>query len=250
MKQVLLLLVMLSVTLGAVHAQEITVVTEEWGPYNYTEDGKVVGISTEIVQATLARAGIDAEIRIYPWARAYTMALEKENVLIFSIYRSRERESLFKWIGPISLPTDYYLFKLTTRTDLIIHSLEDAKKYTIGVMRDDQAHQFLLKQGFNEEEHLDIVSREELNIRKLIGGRIDFLPSAELSLADRMKKLNLPFSKVEKTFLLYGGEAKSYMAFSQQTSDELVDRVRAAFEELNAEGIIETTVEKYLKKDQ
>ncbi len=250
MKQVLLLLVMLSGALGAVHAQEITVVTEEWEPYNYSEDGKVVGISAEIVKATLARVGIDAKIGVYPWARAYHMALNRKNVLIFTIYRSKERESLFKWIGPINPPTNYYLFKLATRTDLTIHSLDDAKKHSIGVVRNDHAHQFLLSRGFNEKEHLDVVPKEEFNILKLVNGRIDLLPSAELSLAGRMKKLDLPFGKVEKSLLLLGGKAKSYMAFSRQTSDELVDRVRTAFEALKADGVMETTVEKYLKKNQ
>lgn len=60
-----------------VHAEgpELEMVTEEWPPYNYTGNGKITGISTRVVTETLHRAGIRFRITVYPWKRAYTMAL-------------------------------------------------------------------------------------------------------------------------------------------------------------------------------
>ncbi len=229
------------------HTQKITVVTEEWGPYNYTENGVVTGISTEIIQATLNLAGIKAHIEIVPWARAYNRALKKENILIYSIYRSEEREALFHWIGPINAPTNYYLYKLKSRNDISLDSIPDARKYITGVMNNDNAHQHLKKHGFKEVTHLDVVHDEILNIKKLLAGRIDLIPSAELSLSYRMHKHNLPYHELEKALVIYGNEARSYMAFNKNTSTEIVQRVQKAFDTLKADGIVQKTTDKYLK---
>lgn len=44
------------------------------------------------------------EIRIYPWSRAYVTALEEENSAAFMTVRSKKRENLFKWVGPLASP--------------------------------------------------------------------------------------------------------------------------------------------------
>ena len=68
---------------AASQAQPIRAVTETT-PYTYLEGGKVVGSATEVVELTLQRAGLkDYSVHLYPWARAYDMAL-KEPVCSFS----------------------------------------------------------------------------------------------------------------------------------------------------------------------
>jgi polar amino acid transport system substrate-binding protein len=209
----------------------------------------VKGIATEIVQATLAQANLAATIHVYPWARAYNIALKQENVLIYSIRRSPEREALFKWIGPIFYQ-NIYLVKLKDRTDLVLTSLEDAKRYRLGVMNQDTTHQFLLSQGFEEGVNLDVTPSETLNIKKLFAGRIDLLVQNDISLAIRMQELELPLNQVAKALPLFDKDQGLFMAFSKQTSDELVNRVRKAFEQIQAEGIIDAILAKHLNSCQ
>jgi len=45
-----------------VYGQSIQVVTEEFPPYNYKENGKITGISTEVVQAILKKADINLKV--------------------------------------------------------------------------------------------------------------------------------------------------------------------------------------------
>ena len=92
------LLIAMSVLLVAmfVEAEEIKIVTTEFPPYNYEENGKITGLSTKVVRAVLKELGMNSEIKSYPWARAYEMALKQENVLIYSILRISEKENLFK----------------------------------------------------------------------------------------------------------------------------------------------------------
>ncbi len=137
--------------------QTITVVTEEYPPYNFTENGVIKGCSTEIVQEVLKRAGIPYSLTSYPWARTYNTALNTPNVLIYSIGRSEKREKLFKWIDVVA-PYDIHLYKLKKRTDLTVTGLDDAKKYRIGAVRDDVRAQFLEKNGFEQVLHLPDLS--------------------------------------------------------------------------------------------
>jgi polar amino acid transport system substrate-binding protein len=248
MKQMICALLILGLITGVVGAQEITVVTEEFPPFSYTENGEITGASTEIVRATLAKAGIQANIRVYPWARAYWMASEQKNVLIYTLARTPEREELFKWIGPIVPPIRAALFKLKKRTDIVLTSLDDAKQYDIGVVKNDGGHQILLQYGFEDKKNLFPVTKGEQNIQKLLAERIDLFFSDSLFVMMKTKELGLPVEQIEEVFLAM--EVENYMAFSEQTSDELVERVRTAFEQLKADGTVEAIIDTYFKPSE
>ena len=127
-------------------AEQITIVTEHWPPFQFAEDkGILGGVGTEIVREILKETEVNSKIEVYPWVRAYNMALKEKNVLIFSITRSKQRETLFKWVGAIYSVEDY-LWALKDRSEISIHSLNDAKQYLVGVPRGDLQHQYLKKQ--------------------------------------------------------------------------------------------------------
>ena len=130
----------------------------------------------------------------------------------------------------------------------MLTSLEDAKNYKIGVLNQDSSHLRLLSRGFSQEKNLDLANTEEANVKKLMGGRVDLIVQNDISLAERMKSLGLPFSKLEKLLPLYKEEQHFCMAFGQKTPDKRVNQVRDAFEQLKAEGMPGKTFEKYLKK--
>lgn len=224
-------------------AQEISVVTEEWPPFNYTENGKVIGLSTEVVEAVFAHAQIPVKITVYPWARAYNLALEDANVAIYTIGRTPERESLFHWIGPITPRAKEALYKLKTRSDIVIATIEDLKQYHIGVIRQEIVHQILSAQGFEDGTQVQAVPTQEQNIKKLFAGRIDLLGSLDLVLAVEMKKAGLTMNELAEAFVLT--EGPGYLAFSKATPIEVVERVRAAFEYVNAQGLIKQVTDKY-----
>ena len=73
--------------LSAIHAsfaQKITVVTEEYPPYNFLDsDKKIFKMSTEVVEEVLKRAKLDYQLAIYPWASAYKIAQDTHNVIIY-----------------------------------------------------------------------------------------------------------------------------------------------------------------------
>lgn len=80
----------------AIQSTDLLVVTENLPPYNYKEGIAVKGVATEVVQALLKEVGLQADIHVLSWVRAYLKALEQPNVLIFSLVRTPEREEHFR----------------------------------------------------------------------------------------------------------------------------------------------------------
>src|SRR5690606_32928683 len=125
--------------------------------------------------------------KVYPWARAYTLAKSSRNTLIFSIARSADREKLFQWVGPLA-PYQVYLYKLRSRTDIDIDDVQQAKLYQVGGEYQDIKQLYLKSEGFREDWNIELERTVELNLRKLFAGRIDLLPMSETSLPYVLRK--------------------------------------------------------------
>lgn len=238
------LVVLLAIFLAAsAGSQTLTVVTEEYPPYNYQgSDKKITGMATEVVTEILKRTKINYKLGIYPWARAYQVAQDAPNVLIYSIGRNDQRENLFKWVGVIA-PYDVYLYRLKSRPEVKVDQMTDVKRYRIGAVRDDVRAQYLEKAGVP----LDLVIEDSANAKKLASQRIDLFPIDELALVALYKREGLDPASVVKVFKLEALSAGLYMAFSKQTPDEMVRKCKAALAEIKRDGTFDRIRDKYLK---
>jgi polar amino acid transport system substrate-binding protein len=96
-------LIFLLFGVGGVHGQALSLaqleyLTEDYPPYNYLQEGRLVGPSVEIVEAATLLAGSPvtrAQIKVQPWSRAYRDALRGPNRVLFATTRTRDRESQF-----------------------------------------------------------------------------------------------------------------------------------------------------------
>ncbi len=214
-------------------AERIQVVTED-GAFAYLRQGKVTGPATEVVQATLARAGLDDyRVGLYPWARAYDMALREPNVLIYLLARTAEREPLFHWVGEI-LRIDHHLYRLPTRIDIEVHALDQAKPYRIGVPREDVRYRYLQDKGFAK---LVVSASSVDSIRLLLNGQVDLVPLSERAVGMYCAEAGLGGGCLQPVLTL-NAATRLYMAYSRQTGEDVVLRTRAAFEHLQAEGVV------------
>ena len=183
-------------------------------------------------RATLQRAGLnDYQVSLYPWARAYDMALREPGVLIYLIARTSEREALFRWVGEI-MRIDYHFYKLRERDDIRVPDLEAAKAYRIGVMRDDVRHQYLQANGFSK---IVVSAHNSDNFKRLVNGQVDLVPMPEHDMLALCAEAGVDPATVEKVFSPHTS-TQLYMAYSRQTDDDTVLRTQAAFEHLQAEG--------------
>ena len=239
MKTLILVLMASCLALSAARAQPIHAVTEMTA-YSFLNQGKVVGSATEVVELSLKQAGLtDYQFSLYPWARSYDMALKEPNVLIYLIARTPAREQLFKWAGEI-MKIQYHLYRLKGR-DLVVRNLQDAKNFTIGVLRDDVRHQFLKEKGFTRL----VVSGQQSDLfKQLLNGQIDLIPLAEDDAASLCKEYKINCEGLDKVFTLDVLSTGLYMAYSNLTPDTLVERTKVAFEKLKASGAIKNIMEK------
>jgi polar amino acid transport system substrate-binding protein len=227
---------------ASLFSEKIKVVTEEMGPYNYSENEKVMGFSTEIVREVLKRADIDYEISIRSWEESYEVALNDSNVMIYSIGRTALREPLFKWVGIVA-KFEVYFGKLKSRTEVKINSLEDAKKYKIGVVKDDLRHQFLLKEGFRNQ--LVLVDNDGDNIENLFKRKIDAFPADKLVAYHTAHKKGYAFKDIEKAFFIPDVSLDLYIAFGKKSSDVIVEKCMKALSGIKRDGTYKKIKSKY-----
>lgn len=218
----------------SVQAETMHVVTED-SSYSWLQDGKVAGPASEIVEKTLVNAGLkDYHMALYPWARAYDMARLEPNVVIYPMIRNAERETQFHWVGELE-PVIQVFFKLRERKDITVGTLQDAKKFTIGVVRDDARQQYLESQHFSKM----VVSANNLdNLRKLLSGQVALVPMPEREARDQCRDLNVSFDLLENVYTINDLSQSLYVALSLKTPPDTVQRVTQAFAQLKADGTV------------
>jgi ABC-type amino acid transport substrate-binding protein len=211
---------------------ELTILTENLPPLNYIENDVLVGPSVEIVKEIQRRVGSHEPIQVYPWARAYKMALEEENVVLFGTTHTKVRDNLFKWVGPLATKRDILVAK--KGSGIKINSLEDAKSVKrIGTLRDDTRERLLKSQGFT---NLEPVSDEQLNAQKLVLGRIDLWAYKKPGLSTVCELAGVDHNELEEVYHLR--KINVSIAFSKQTDDSIVKAWKKAFEDMLADGTI------------
>ena len=240
MKKILLLIVSLCF-FGAQSpaAEQLTILTENLPPLNYVENGELVGSSVEIVEEIQKRTGSLEPIQVYPWARAYKMALEEENIVLFGMTYTDDRSQLFKWVGPLATKRDILLARRDA--PFSITSLEDAKKVErIGTLRDDVRGKLLEKMGFT---NLEPVSDEQKNAQKLALGRIDLWAYKKPGFRTVCKLAEVdPELFVEVAHLK---ESELKIAFSKKTSDAIVSRWQKAFADMVQDGTVQRILDQW-----
>ena len=243
---VLLLLSCMGLLPTARADETVSIVTEQYPPYNYVDQGKLGGLCTEVVQAVLHELKLKGDFKLLPWARAYGTALRSPNVLIYSISRTPDREHLFKWVGVIA-PTDFFLYAVPGK-DLGITTLDEAKPYQIGTVNEDVGEQFLIKHGFTKGTNLQSIASYEANYQKLQRGRVDLWIMAELSAVHLARQAGHDPAKT-LTKVLHIPEMSgpgTYMAFGNKTPDATVAQFRAGLDAIKKNGTFDALTRKWL----
>ena len=225
-------------------ADNIKLMTEIFPPYQHhdTVNNKLIGISTEIVQEIQKRVNNTNKIKIYPWARGMKIVNKKENIALFSMLRTKERENKYKWVGPLS--KIQLLFFKKKGSDIVLNSIEDARKVKkIGVTKNVANYDILTSKGF---KNLDVISSgaDEKNIKKLVKKRIDLWLALKISGLYSAKSLGFKGEIVPIDNVIVF-EGNLYIAFNKKTEDKIISKWQKALEELELSGTIDKIKERY-----
>ncbi|MCD2176361.1 substrate-binding periplasmic protein [Rhizobium sp. C1] len=205
--------------------ESLHLLTEDYPPYNYEEDGVLKGIAVDLVKAVMADAGLQYEMTLQPWARAYSLALNTPGSCVFSTVHTKERADLFEWVEPL-FTTEAYLVR-KSGSGIRPANLEEAKRYLIGTQLGDYTENLLKQNGFTR---IDLTSEIDLSVKKLLAGRIDLMPMAASMLAD-LQRQGLP---VEAAVIL--NTSLDALACNRQTDADALRRMRSSLKKLIADG--------------
>ncbi|UMZ12494.1 ABC transporter substrate-binding protein [Pseudomonas sp. MPFS] len=222
----------------------LVLLTENFPPYNMAINGKnfaqgenINGIAVDIVREMCKRAGINYSLTLrFPWERIYKMALEQPGYGVFVTARLPDRESLFKWVGPIG-PDDWIMLA-KAGSKITLESLEQARKYKIGAYKGDAIAETLAKQGLAPQ----VVLRDQDNARKLVAGQIDLWATGDPAGRYLAKQEGITGLKTVLRF----NSAELYLALNKDVSDEVVAKLQAALDEMRKEGLVEEIMGRYL----
>lgn len=216
----------------------LSVVTESNPPFVSDAGGVASGVCVEVLQAAAQAAGLRYRIEVLPWARAYATATADPSVLVLAVVRTPDRESQFKWIGPI-VANRVTLFKRKGRADVVVRTLDDARRYRVGIVNQDARGIYLRTRGFVDGSRgaaggLTTVPHGAQLFPMLMADRIDLLPMSPA----RCLAPEIDCTQLEPTVELDGFQADMWMAFSAKADDATVDKLRAGLETIRSNGTL------------
>lgn len=210
------------------NAQELVGFTEELPGLIELEGDNLKGPVVADVQKILKKANLKAHLKVYPWARSYEMAKREKNYFIFPMAKNAEREKHFHFVGVLfNIKTFLYQRK---ENNIKVNSLEEAKKYSICVVRNDVRDQYFMANNFTNV--LRFAHQDEA-IHALIAKKCDFAICAENieHIWKKNIKENLNYF-IKKSYHAKEINGDRYLSISKQTDPEVIKKLSTAMQEL------------------
>ena len=252
---------------GTIHAQTFTVVGEEFAPFEFKKNGKVVGIDVDIARHILTKLGIDAEFKILPWKRAWTQVEDGEVEAVFTTSRKTKREPFVAYPKEDMWVSDFVFFVHKDKKKSGFKGFESAVtgNLEVGIIPGNSYKKifwetFPYKDGSTEfkgdlsisasfNKQLRPAKDLATNLKKLAKGRID-LVIADKTVGQYTAKLNGISDQI--TFYdtpLYG---KGYpMPFVKNSMYpglmDIAEKYESALKEMKENGEYQKILDKWLK---
>lgn len=224
-------------------AKPLRLLSEEFPPVNFSQDGQARGLSVDIVQEIQKRLGRSETIEIEPWARAFRAAQGSEPTALFAMARTPEREKQFQWVGPIVI--FYSSIYAPSGGGLRLRSLADAKRAkSVLVVRDWYTAEELSSLGFR---NLFKVSDPAQGIRMLLARRAPLFATERISMPKIMAQAGVAPDALEIVYSY--ASSQGFIAFSKSTDPALVKAWQAKLDEMKRDGSFVTIYKRWLPED-
>ena len=241
MKSIFLYIFLLLLCTYNINANEFRILTNEEPPTNYLDiNGEITGITVDIVKKLKEELKLKNKIELMTWARAYNIAQNKPNIVLFTAGKTLHRmQEGFYFIGPV-ITKKHILYSKASQNLTINSSLDiKSKDLKIGAMRGDWRSKYFKDKGFIVQD----TTNHEQNLRKLMLNRIDLWTSSNIESAFIAKKAGIKTSSLKASYEFK--EIPSYIMLSKETSKEDVRRWEKAFYDLQKTDFFEKTAKKW-----
>ncbi|MCO4799788.1 MAG: transporter substrate-binding domain-containing protein [Colwelliaceae bacterium] len=221
------------------------VVAESFPPYQVMTNNGVNGLSVDVLKALNKHLGMKTHIELYPWARAYKMALTTPNVLILSISQTKERNDLFHWIGTLPISDKLTLWTLKNNQQEKVINWANLQGVVTALPRLDSNIDLLLDKGLLLNKDFFIVNQFKQVIGMLVKGRIDYIIAGSASLKYQIEALGYDVNHFTKQDIDSTRVAKISFAFNLDSNKRLIDDYKKAFDELAEKGRLQQIMAKW-----
>ncbi|MEZ7198761.1 substrate-binding periplasmic protein [Pseudodesulfovibrio karagichevae] len=219
-------------------AAGITYLAEVYRPFIYEQEGEPAGLAVTLLKLIWQEMDVPEQpIEIMPWPRIYDSGQWDRQVAIFSVYRTRERENHFKWVGPIARGRQA-LFCLRSR-NLKLRSIEDMTGLKIASLRDTASTSKVLQTGIVPT----CATHARHAVELLRSGRVDAIALDEARFRHTIAAMGLSARDFETALIL--SEDSLYYAFSPDVDDALIARFQRALDTVTARQAYRTLLNSY-----
>lgn len=228
--------------------EDILWLTEEYAPYNFTdENGAPSGITVDVLEELWDRleADIDAgAIRVLPWARGFRLAQEDPAACLGATTITDSRREQFSFVGPYVDARNAVIGPADQAGDGF-GDVGDLAGMEIGVVRDDIAEELL--QEASAPVRFVRLAEPDTMLRMLDGGRFDAIAYNVLVVNWTMRDLGIAADDYTEFLLL--DEGGMGLACHQDMNPELLERMRSALDEIQQDGTLEEIHARYMDTD-
>ena len=216
-------------------------VTEEFKPFNYTENGNLTGLAPELLRKICTQLNVPFDSKVLAWKEGYAQLQNDANTILYSTVLNAERRDLFKWAGPYA--SIDWLFYSPSQKQVALTSLDDAKKVArIGVLKDYSIEQYLVSKGFT---NLVYCTDNKDAFDKLLKGEIDLFPSDKITAEAALNSLGKKIYDVMGELTIRTDLV--YFAFNKNIPDAVVADFQKAIDDMKTSGTLKSLVQKYLQ---
>ncbi len=207
----------------------------------YTQDSGLRGIEgagrrafyVELVRRLLEELNQPANISNVPLKRGLLMLQDGQAEALFNLVRTPERETQFKWVGPIDGGINR--FHQSSRRPTGIASLADARRVGgICVLNGGVHDSTLVDLGFT---NLVRANSYTICFAMLIYGRVDLTPATRIRGRELLEE---GFTQTEIETIVPTNvvllESRGFIALSSSIPDKTVEQWQAALDQLTANG--------------
>ena len=151
----------------------LTVICDDWPPYQISDKGEITGFCTRLVEEVFRRMSVSIKpIEMYPWKRAIVMMEAGQVDALFSANFTRERTVFAHYPDEMLVKTPWVVW-MRNDVNLSFNTLNDLKYKKIGVVR-GYSYTPEFWDFVKKNSRVDVVADDTTNFRKLNAGRIDF----------------------------------------------------------------------------
>ncbi len=213
----------------------LRIYTEEYAPWNFTHQGEVTGLNTELIQQLLDKLGFRGRFEIVPWGRAQLFTQTQADSCFFSAVRTAEREALYQWVGPLS--REYVQLFSTDPAHPKFNQFADAAALRIGGQTADAFTDYGISQGLNIQRIAEI----PVNLSMLQLKRID------LWLAGSVGGPYIAAQKGIRIYPVVSSETafELWMACSPALPSKVITQLNSALQLSKQDGTLDAIMQRY-----